>query len=264
MFVKKRKKLMTSLNKLVQNLIGKLGYEIRKKVDANQMVPTDINSEYANIIHNVKPFTMTSFERLNALLSAVDYVCDNKIEGCYVECGVWRGGSTMAAALRFIDRQESQRKLYLYDTFEGMPAPTTYDFSSRSGHAAKKFEQTKITEDSSSWCFADIEDVKTNLATTNYPYKNMNFIKGRVEDTIPANAPDKIAILRLDTDWYASTKHEIENLYPRLVNGGVLIIDDYGHWEGCRKAIDEYFLENNKQTPLLARVDYTGRIGVKF
>ena len=217
------------LNKLVQTLIGKLGYEIRKKVDANQMIPKDFNAEYANIIHSVKPFTMTSFERLNALLRAVDYVCDNKIDGCYVECGVWRGGSTMAAALRFKDRGESQRKLYLYDTFEGMPAPTIFDFSPRTGQATKKFEQTKITENSSNWCFADIEDVKANLAITNYPNKNLNFIKGRVEDTIPANAPEKIAILRLDTDWYASTKHEIENLFPRLVKGGVLIIDDYGH-----------------------------------
>jgi hypothetical protein len=91
----------------------------------------------------------------------------------------------------------------------------------------------------------------------------MHFVKGKVEDTIPASTPDRIAILRLDTDWYASTRHELEHLYPLLAPGGVLIIDDYGHWEGCRQAVDEYFASRNLQV-LLNRVDYTGRIAVKL
>jgi hypothetical protein len=83
-----------------------------------------------------------------------------------------------------------------------------------------------------------------------------------VEDTLPAEAPEKLAILRLDTDWYSSTKHELETLYPRLAEGGVLIVDDYGHYEGARRAVDEYFAETGQRV-LLSRIDYTGRIAVK-
>jgi hypothetical protein len=86
---------------------------------------------------------------------------------------------------------------------------------------------------------------------------------GKVEDTIPADIPEKIALLRLDTDWYESTKHELIHLFPRLQKGGVLIIDDYGFWKGARKAVDEYFAENNIQI-LLNRIDDTGRMAIKL
>jgi len=87
-------------------------------------------------------------------------------------------------------------------------------------------------------------------------------VAGAVEDTLPDRAPMEIALLRLDTDWYASTKHELETLYPRLVSGGVLMLDDYGHWTGCRKAVDEYFAAN-APAPLLNRIDYTARVATK-
>jgi len=95
-----------------------------------------------------------------------------------------------------------------------------------------------------------------------YPEQQIHFVEGLVEETLPAEAPEEIALLRLDTDWYSSTKHELEQLYPRLAPGGVLILDDYGHWQGARRAVDEYFAEN-QITLLLNRVDSTARIGVK-
>ena len=102
-----------------------------------------------------------------------------------------------------------------------------------------------------------------NLYATGYPKNNFVFIQGPVETTIPApSTPKKIALLRLDTDWYQSTYHELTYLYPRLVKGGVIIIDDYGHWPGARKACDKYFKVNNINI-LLNRIDYTGRIGIK-
>lgn len=247
----------------VNLLLGKFGFEIRKKEPLIQPIPQDMTVDQSGIINIVNPYTMTSNERIYALINAVDYVCENNIEGDYVECGVWRGGSTMAAALRLIEKKQSHRKLFLYDTYEGMPAPTEHDFSVRTGHAQEKFDEKKISEDSSDWCLADLNDVTNNISSTNYPSENINYVKGKVEDTIPSTIPDKIAILRLDTDWYASTKHEMEHLYPRLVKGGVLIIDDYGHWEGCRKAVDEYFAKKKISKPLLIRVDYTGRVGIK-
>ena len=107
-----------------------------------------------------------------------------------------------------------------------------------------------------------MEQVKRNLGSTGYDMASIKFIKGKVEQTIPREAPAQISLLRLDTDWYESTRHELVHPFPRLSVGGVLIIDDYGHWQGCRRATDEYFAENNISI-LLNRIDYTGRIAVK-
>src|SRR5207244_6492838 len=110
------------------------------------------------------------------------------------------------------------------------------------------------------WAYAPIEEVESNLRGTGYPPDKLHFVAGRVEDTLQRYAPDRIALLRLDTDWYESTRHELVHLFPRLTDGGVLIIDDYGHWAGSRKAVDEYFATEGRR-PLLSRIDYTGRIG---
>ena len=251
------------IKNLAKKTLGTLGYELRRSQDGtSRPIPADMEKEKTAIIETVQPYTMTSPERLYALISAVDYMIEQKIEGDLVECGVWRGGSMLAAALRLQQKKAAERDLWLFDTYEGMPEPTENDYSKRSGGAKEKFEELKTAEDASDWCRASLEDVQNNIKIANYPVDKIHFIKGKVEDTIPANIPEKIALLRLDTDWYASTKHELTHLFPRLVTGGILIIDDYGHWEGCRKAVDEYF-EGHKQKPLLARVDYTGRMGLK-
>jgi hypothetical protein len=104
--------------------------------------------------------------------------------------------------------------------------------------------------------------VKELIGSSGYPDAKVHYVVGRVEDTVPDGAPSEIALLRLDTDWYESTKHELVHLYPRLTPGGVLIIDDYGHWAGCRKAVDEYFSERGRHL-LFSRIDYAGRIALK-
>lgn len=91
----------------------------------------------------------------------------------------------------------------------------------------------------------------------------LEFVIGPVEETLITKVPERIALLRLDTDWYESTRAELEYLYPRLVVGGVLIVDDYGHWKGARKAVDEYFAALGNDAPLLNRLDYTGRMAVR-
>jgi len=108
-------------------------------------------------------------------------------------------------------------------------------------------------------CYSPLEEVKRNMEATGYPPAQISYIKGKVEDTLPAEAPAQIAVLRLDTDWYESTRHELVHLYPRLSPGGVLIIDDYGYWTGARKAVDEYF----RDSLFLGRIDDTGRIAIK-
>jgi O-methyltransferase len=215
------------------------------------------------LLERVRPYSMTSEARLRSLLDAVDHVSKHGIPGDIVECGVWRGGSMMLAALRLLEKGPAVRHLWLYDTFEGMSAPGAEDedFEGRSAASLLHASAGPRTQELYR-CLAPIEDVERNIRSTGYPPELCHFVRGRVEETIPATAPESVAVLRLDTDWYASTKHELVHLYPRLVRGGVLILDDYGHWRGARKAVDEYLDEGG--LPLfLQRVDYTGRCAVK-
>jgi O-methyltransferase len=221
----------------------------------------DIEPWVAEIIEKVGPLTMTSSERVSALCHAVRYVTKSKIPGDIIECGVWRGGSMMAVAMTLLLEQDFSRTLHLFDTFEGMPPPTEAD-RTRLGRAASSLLEESDKSSSFVWAYAPLEEVRTNITSTNYPSDRIRFIRGKVEDTIPKESPDKIAILRLDTDWYESTRHELIHLYPKLSIGGVLIIDDYGHWEGARKAVDEY-INDNRLHILLNRIDYSGRIAVK-
>jgi O-methyltransferase len=214
------------------------------------------------IFNLVKNHTMTGLERINAVVNAVKYIETSKIEGALVECGVWKGGSAMAMALALKELGNMNRELYLYDTFAGMSAPTDKDIAYNGEPAQKKFSETSTSSESSRWCAVPVESVRNNVLGTGYPEDKFHFIKGVVEKTIPGTLPGKIALLRLDTDWYESTRHELVHLFPLLSPGGVLIIDDYGHWQGAKKAVDEYLRENDL-CMLLNRIDYTGVIGIK-
>lgn len=220
---------------------------------------SDFSEEEKNIMEKVKGYTMTSPERIVSLVRSIDYVEVNAIGGSIVECGVWKGGSVMAALLALKD---NTRTVYLYDTFEGMSEPTQEDKSYKNESATEAF-MNKDEYWERIACYSTIDEVKNNIRKINYPEENIIFIQGKVEETIPETIPEKIAVLRLDTDWYESTMHEMVHLFPRLVKGGVIIIDDYGHWKGCKKAVDEYISKNNIKL-LLNRIDYTGRIGIKF
>ena len=167
----------------------------------------------------------------------------------------------MAMALGILTFGGPIRDVFLYDTFTGMVKPTDHDVSLKEEKASEYFDQCKIGEDRSNWCFASLDDVRNNMALVDYPAERIHYIKGKVEDTLLETRPEKISLLRLDTDWYESTRFELEHLYPRLVKGGVLIIDDYGHWKGAKKAVDEYF--GKQGSVFLNRIDYTGRLLVK-
>ena len=225
-------------------------------------VLSDIPESDRSTIKSVERFTMTSPERLHAVCEAVRYVENSGIGGAIVECGVWRGGSMMAAALTLLSLSSTERDLFLFDTFEGMSPPDQEDISIAGERASDLGELHEKTEADRFWCYAPLEVVRQAVFSTGYPSQKFHFLKGQVEDTLPTGAPDKIAILRLDTDWYESTRHELETLYPRLVRGGVLIVDDYGHWQGARKAVDEYIKKNNLKL-FLSRTDYTGRVAIK-
>lgn len=243
--------------------IRRLGVDVvRYRRPGEAPLPADFDAGAAAIIGRVRGHTMTSPERLYALIQAARHVSAAAIPGDVVECGVWRGGSMMAAALTLAECGDTQRDLYLFDTFEGMSAPTALDVSVDGQKASALLAGPRSTDAASAWCYAGIDDVRAGMRSTGYPAERIHYIQGKVEDTIPGDAPARIALLRLDTDWYESTRHELEHLYPLLSPGGVLIIDDYGHWAGCRKAVDEYLGAHGIRL-LLNRVDYTGRTAIK-
>lgn len=247
--------------RVIKDIGSKFGYDIKSKNNQkNNMKFDEIDTE---IINSVIPYTKTSPERIAALIESVNYVIKNEISGSIVECGVWKGGSIMAVAKKLLSLRCRDKHLYLFDTFSGMTKPTDADISHLKTPASKQFEKLKIDNNSSNWANVSIEEVKKAVFSTGYDKEKIHFIKGKVEDTLPLHAPDEISILRLDTDWYESTKHELIHLFPHLSPGGVLIIDDYGHWKGSKKAVDEYISENNIPI-LLNRIDYTARIGVKI
>lgn len=244
-----------------RNAFGKLGLGIVNQKELTRFVDS-LDEDDVKIIRAVQPFTLTRPERIYAIIQAVKYVVKNGIEGDIVECGVWRGGSMMAAAMTLQAMGDTSRGLYLYDTFEGMPMPDVHDVDLNGQPATKEFNQLSSSSQSSNWCYASLAEVENNLKSTGYPAENLHFMKGKVEETIPNTLPSGIALLRLDTDWYESTYHELKWLYPRLAYKGVLIVDDYGHWAGARKATDEYF-EHNQIGMFLSCTDYSARIGVK-
>jgi O-methyltransferase len=216
-------------------------------------------------LRRVRDYTMTSAERQWALINAVRHVVQAGVRGDIVECGVWRGGAAMAAALTLRASAAADRRIWLYDTFAGMTAPGADDLRAADGAAARgTWLRLQRRDGGSDWCRATLAEVRANMASTGYPEALTRFVQGPVEQTLldPANLPASIAVLRLDTDWYESTRAELEILYPRLSNGGVLIIDDYGHWQGARKAVDEFFAAR-AEPMLLNRIDDTGRIGIK-
>lgn len=222
-----------------------------------------IEGDFLEIYNLCKNYTMTSPERMYSLYKATKYVIDANISGDFVECGVWKGGSAMVIAATLKKIGVTNRNIYLYDTFEGMSEPTEYDVKNApgGGTSIKDFWQQNQKNDINEWCYSSLEEVSNNLNKTGYPSDLFKLTKGKVEETIPDVIPIKIALLRLDTDWYESTKHELIHLFPILEDSGVLIIDDYGSWAGAKKAVDEYFIP----IPiLLNRVDTTGRIGIKI
>lgn len=243
--------------KIAKSFFKTFGYELQK------INHRDFSENEIEIIQSVKLFTQTSSARIVSLIHSVEYVIKNNIPGSIVECGVWKGGSMMATIKALQNFNQSDHELYLFDTFEGMPKPTDVDISLDDYNANNEFSEQKISEQSSSWNKISLLEVKKNVLKLGYDEKKIHFIKGMVEQTIPKYSPKEISILRLDTDWYESTKHELIHLFPRLSNGGVLIIDDYGFWKGSKKAVDEYFFEN-KIPFLLNRIDNTGRIGIKI
>lgn len=252
----------------VKQALRGLDLDVRRFSSINRFPPRDpcldIGEEDRALFESVRQRTLSGMERVYALREAVKYVARHNIPGDIVECGVWKGGSMMVVAKTLVECGVMDRKLYLFDTFSGMSEPTEVDKDYRQVTAESMLDSAKDRKETATiWAMAPLDDVKEAMRATGYEQNNIVYVEGMVEDTLPARAPERISLLRLDTDWFESTYHEMQHLFPRLSVGGVLLIDDYGHWQGARQAVDKYLAENNVRI-LLNRIDYTGRIAVKL
>ena len=236
--------------------LRRFGYELHRSESTSH---ADLTADHRALFARVSPYTQTSLERVAALADAVQYVVRRGIPGDFVECGVWRGGSSMAIALTLLRLGVSDRRLWMYDTFGSMPPAGEHDRD----YAGRPMGAGALDQVNNSTYTAGLtlSEVRAAMGSTGYPPEHVTYVEGLVEETIARSAPERVALLRLDTDWYESTHHELVELFPRLERGGVLLIDDYGHFAGARRAVDEYFVGD---PILLSRIDYTGRIAVKI
>ena len=251
--------LKNRVKAFIAQIISLLGYEIRPIKP--EIKPVEYQEEDNLIWETIKSETMTSFLNFWFLLKSVDYLIENNIRGSLVECGVWRGGSSMAIALRLVQHKSLEEDIYLFDTFSGMVAPSSIDIDTQTGISASDLLSNAPAN---SWILAKatMSVVQENMNRTHYPKTKIHYIVGDVLKTLPTTNIESIALLRLDTDWYESTLTELKYLLPHLAKGGIFIIDDYGHWDGCRRAVQEYFSTSGFK-PLLFHVDYTCRAFIK-
>lgn len=250
------------IKRLIQNTFKAFGYAVARlpsrgdRLSIPEVTPNDVQ-----LMRGVDNFTMTSMANRWALVQAIRYLNAARIEGDIVECGVWRGGSMILAKL--VQAQAPMvRKFILFDTFAGMTMPQPIDLSYNPHESALRQYMEGIRATHNEWAYSSLEEVISNFRSFGALDENVFFRPGLIEKTLrePGNVPERIALLRLDTDWYASTKIELEVLYPRLSIGGILMVDDYGHWKGARQAVDEYFADAPQY---LMPVDYSCRVLVK-
>ncbi len=256
--------MIKPVKRFVKVLVRLGGYEIVPSSTSRTIKEQnpDVSDREWRIYSRVQPLTMLSLERVLANIRAVDYVVDHNIPGDIVECGVWRGGSSLAMALALEGRPP--RTLWMYDTYAGMTEPSAVDINNNLKLSASELldgaRRCEVPENSWMIALASLRDVRSNMESSGFPMESIRFIEGPVEQTIPQHIPERIAVLRIDTDWYESTLHEMVHLYPLLSPGGILMIDDYGCWQGSQKAVDEYF---GSSGPFLNRIDTSGRLVVK-
>lgn len=251
----------------MRSIAGRVRRRMRRRPAVAPRFASALEEPLRRIVDEALPHSMIGPERLAANVDAVAHVAARSIPGAVVECGVWRGGSLVAMIRALQHAGQGERDVFGYDTFTGMTEPTDAETSSFAEPAQRTWRDARARGQTPWGELFGGEDASEGrvgelLRSTGYPAERIHLVAGPVEQTIPARAPERIVVLRLDTDWYASTRHELEHLYPRLEPGGVLIVDDYGHWDGCRRAVDEYFAAH-PPAPLLTRIDYSARMGVK-
>ena len=249
--------------RLLKSLLKKINYSLIKNEPINLDYEFPESSKFEKDLFNkiCPEYTMTSPDRIFALMASINFIIQHNVAGDFVESGVWRGGNLILFQ-KFIEKYNLDKKIYAYDTFEGMSEPGKIDETFKGESSIDLLNKLfkKKTDRKENILIADcsIEQVQENFKKFSN-INNLICIKGEVEKTLnfKENLPNKISILRLDTDWYSSTKKELEVLFPLLEKNGILILDDYGFWKGHRKAVDEYF--SDKKVTIF-KIDFNGRM----
>jgi O-methyltransferase len=251
---------LSVFQRAMRSALGHLGYEPKVNHKSNKLY--GLTAEEISDYQAVADRTMVWPSNVIQAVRAAEYIVKYGVSGSIVECGVWRGGVIMAVLRAMLRLGDRARDVFLYDTYAGLPPPGDNDIGFDGRDPGAIWRTHQVDESGSDWCRASLEDVREGINSVGYPATRIHFVKGRVEETIPRTIPEKIAFLRLDTDWYESTRHEMEFLFPRLSKGGVLIVDDYGTWTGARKAVDEYLVQTNESL-FIARGEGGVGYGVK-
>ena len=246
--------------------LSSYGYQIKRlSSDLEQFNEDFVGSQ---ILEFAYKRSMQTRDSLYNLWLIGEYLEANKIKGDIVECGVWRGASIQLLTGQSLFMKWPSREFYMFDTFSGMTEPTFHDVRLKDKIPAHilgwkhNLETTGASHLKGIPAYATLQDVKNGFSELGVDENHLNFIQGDVLATIPKFGPSEISLLRIDTDWYESTKHILEHFYPRLVTGGVLILDDFDYWEGAREATVEFFNARGL-SPLLIRQGGGGRIYVK-
>lgn len=249
--------MMSMVKKLIKAALLPLGYEIRKLEGPAEAQPTPFEASFQQAAERVRPYTMLSQARLYSLFRQAVYCEENGITGAFVECGVWKGGAVALMAMANLTYGKTRRDIHLFDAFDNICEPDQAVDGERAVAETQKWAKKGnangrlVPLDGFYDQFGGAGTLEGNreLLENNVGYEavRLHFHKGWFQDTLPADAKDidKIAILRIDGDWYASTKVCLDFLFEKVVRGGFIIIDDYGAYEGCRKAVDEFFAARN-------------------
>ena len=250
---------MKIIKEAIKNLLLNSGYKLSKIKSIKREIGYDFGEEALDVLKKIKSHTMVSKDALITLYQQVRHCQVNSIEGSYVECGVWKGGAVGVIASAIKNYQSFPREIQYFDIFDDICEPDPLIDGDKALDDVFKYAQVKSEELS-----GELKPVKgiydqfgghgtikileeLIIKRLKYPRELLKIHKGWFQDTIPKIEPyiGKIAILRLDGDWYSSTKVCLDYLYKHLSIGGFIIIDDYGCYEGCAKAVDEFRKINN-------------------
>jgi len=209
-------------------------------------------TQFQELYLQVRNFTMLSRERLYDFFVSVRHVARQGIQGDIVEVGCWGGGALAVALACLQSEYELTRKVWGFDTFEGHPEPSADELDVWGNSQLMRYRESLAKGED--WCKVDIDQVRQNVKSVCASIERLNLVKGKAEESLRLESPEAVSVLRIDVDWYEPSLATLETLYPRLASGGVLIIDDYGHHSGSRKAFDEFF---GSAAPKITHIDYS-------
>lgn len=205
-------------------IASRLGWRIEKKIPFDPKAREE-GRDWPGI-----GYTMIGLRRLDNLQACIEDILNNNVPGDMIETGVWRGGASIFMRAVLKSHSVSSRRVWLADSFEGMPVPDTSDTDTDQGYDLSSVDYLSVS----------LDQVRENFRKFNLLDDQVGFLKGWFKDTLPSAPIEQLALLRLDGDLYESTMDALVHLYDRVSGGGYVVVDDYHNWPPCRQAVDEF------------------------